>query len=461
MILRIMKTSYLAKILFFVLSSLSFAHEDEHSAAEYARAFDRLYERALKEVFTGQEELARIPEAELGYLLYGKEKLPFKRSAVLGLLADVLAVDDAQRKLFCSGQCANCPCGHQPEEVKKTWKKTLLAWASAPLSLFKEVAQDPAGFLLAPSVRLTREYGALTFATIVVTQVSWEALESVLSWAMGTGGAHFYCVAFNIALMSFVQTANSSVKMSCSLPHKEGFFKRLGSATKNFVYGLRYPRSLAKFYLSKIQGVNYLSKRKDFEEYNAPADSALRDTLYGNGFFAVDAAQAKFKERTSPLNPSVFRSLSWGEDWKNLAEAKDAKERWVIWKLHISALEVFGKLVQKQADEKRKKVKGLPRWGLKPYLRLHFELGNWLSRLRKLQSQGLILALGPDGDNLEKWQGLAEAEKELFAQIRLLSDNLNEADRDFERPSFQDFDQKLKDATKAQRCEDEVLASAA
>ena len=49
--------------------------------------------------------------------------------------------------------------------------------------------------------------GAAALVVIGVTQVAWESLETAISWAVGAGGAHAYCVVFNIALLKAVDNA--------------------------------------------------------------------------------------------------------------------------------------------------------------------------------------------------------------------------------------------------------------
>ena len=54
--------------------------------------------------------------------------------------------------------------------------------------------------------KLLHSRGAGSLVVIATTQIAWEVLESAVSWAIGAGGAHAYCVAFNIALLRTVDS---------------------------------------------------------------------------------------------------------------------------------------------------------------------------------------------------------------------------------------------------------------
>ena len=52
--------------------------------------------------------------------------------------------------------------------------------------------------------KLIHSRGPGAFVVIATTQIAWEIVETAVSWAIGAGGAHAYCVVFNIALLRAV-----------------------------------------------------------------------------------------------------------------------------------------------------------------------------------------------------------------------------------------------------------------
>ena len=51
--------------------------------------------------------------------------------------------------------------------------------------------------------------GPASLIVIAVTQIAWESVETAVSWAIGAGGAHAYCVVFNIALLKLVDNSKA------------------------------------------------------------------------------------------------------------------------------------------------------------------------------------------------------------------------------------------------------------
>ena len=79
--------------------------------------------------------------------------------------------------------------------------------AKTPYIFFKDLMLNLPTELRHLSLILPKYFysrGPAALAVITVTQVAWEALESAISWSIGAGGAHAYCMTFNIAMLRFV-----------------------------------------------------------------------------------------------------------------------------------------------------------------------------------------------------------------------------------------------------------------
>lgn len=402
------KKLFLLLILFFNVK-IKADEAQEHSTQDFLKAFDSLYASALNNVFQDENSLKELDDNQKAFIIFGKQRLEINRSAILKLTSYVLNLEKSQLKLFCKKTCPHCRC-HESKMKHSKWPIRIMKWALSPLSLVKDIFQDPIALAIAPSIRLTREYGALTFSTIVLSQISWEIIESMASIAIGAGGAHLYCVAFNIALMSIVKSASSSLGILTKFPYQDSIFKRLSLALKNLAWGLRYTGSIKKNILVLRNGIYSLRKRDEHRKYNSDPTSINQRVFEESGLFAAEIVSS---ENIYPSKPTQ----NWSHDWNNIAHSSNELEKWVLLKIHIQGLESMGILARETANSRRKEKN----WSNYEYLKFHSQLGRWFSEVKNLETQAIIELQHAEG--IQKWaiiNGLAEAERLLFLEINKL-----------------------------------------
>ncbi|MBP7845495.1 MAG: hypothetical protein KA116_11865 [Proteobacteria bacterium] len=387
------------------------AHENSSpTTQEFLKAFDRLHTAALNNVFQDNDTSKPSNEDQKAYLVFGSHRLNINKSGILKLTTHVLNLEKQQLELICKTSCPHCQC-HNLKIKKSKWPSRLYNWALAPLSLVQDIFKDPIAFALAPSIRLTREYGALTFSTIVLSQITWEIIESMASFAIGAGGAHIYCVAFNIALMSIVKSASSSLGILTKTPYNDSILKRLIIALKNLAWGLRYTGSLTKNVLIERNGIFSIRKRKDHRKFNNYSSTISSQALEESGLFAAEVASVE------SINNSSNDLKSWSSDWNIIANTPNELEKWVLLKIHIQGLESIGVIARNTANVYRKEHT----WSNFEFLKFHSQLGRWLAEVKNLNIQAVLELQNSNG--IQSWaviNGLAEAERMLLLEIQKL-----------------------------------------
>ncbi len=387
------------------------AHESSSpTTQEFLKAFDRLHNAALNNVFPETDNSKASNEDSKAYLVFGSQKLNIKQSGILKLTTHILNLEKRQLDIICTTTCPHCQC-HNLKIKKSSWPARLFKWALSPLSLVQDIFKDPIAFALAPSIRLTREYGALTFSTIVLSQITWEIIESMASFAIGAGGAHIYCVAFNIALMSIVKSASSSLGILTQRPFNEAILKRLSLALKNLAWGLRYTGSISKKVLIERNGIFSLRNRKDHRKFNRDSSTISSQALEESGLFAAEVASVE------NINDSPNELKAWSNDWNSITKTPDELEKWILLKLHIQGLESMGVIARNTANTYRKEHG----WSHSEYLKFHSQLGRWLAEVKNLNIRALLELQHAIG--IQSWaviNGLAEAERILLLEIQKL-----------------------------------------
>ena len=111
------------------------------------------------------------------------------------------------------------------EEVKESifsfLKRKTINLAKSPFIFFHDLIKNLPENLAHLKLALPKYYYSRGYASLIViavTQVAWETVETAVSWAIGAGGAHAYCVVFNIALLKLVD--NSKAFLILFLPEE-------------------------------------------------------------------------------------------------------------------------------------------------------------------------------------------------------------------------------------------------
>ena len=102
------------------------------------------------------------------------------------------------------------------EEVKESifnfLKRKTINLAKSPFIFFHDLIKHLPENLAHLKLALPKYYysrGPASLIVIAVTQIAWESVETAVSWAIGAGGAHAYCVVFNIALLKLVDNSKA------------------------------------------------------------------------------------------------------------------------------------------------------------------------------------------------------------------------------------------------------------
>ena len=93
------------------------------------------------------------------------------------------------------------------ESIFRYLSRKTIDFAKVPIDFFKNIVlnfPEESRHLSLELPKLIQSRGMGAFVVIATTQIAWEVVETAVSWAIGAGGAHAYCVVFNIALLRTV-----------------------------------------------------------------------------------------------------------------------------------------------------------------------------------------------------------------------------------------------------------------
>ncbi|NCN26557.1 hypothetical protein GW915_03195 [bacterium] len=165
--------------------------------------------------------------------------------------------------------------------------------------------------LAGASASMIYEHGPLLFAVIAVSQVSWELLESVVSVAVGAGGAHVACTIFNAALLATATSANRTLKLMRSFPEQLSYRQKMGSAFISLLRALKAGFAFNKVLVQLGTGGRFVSAsgfEKMLEEKGLELSSE-EDFFVDEHFVAPVWAQFHQIPRESSKSSSVKEDL--------------------------------------------------------------------------------------------------------------------------------------------------------
>tara|TARA_B100000925_G_scaffold286847_1_gene265183 strand:- start:2125 stop:3387 length:1263 start_codon:yes stop_codon:yes gene_type:complete len=134
-----------------------------------------------------------------------------------------------------------------------------------PYLFFKDLVLNLPEHMSNLSLTLPKYYhsrGPTALVVIGVTQVAWETLETAISWAIGAGGAHAYCVVFNIALLKAVDNAKGLFSFLTARGTKMSALERL----RLFVLALKRDWRDGKGILKTLKKSNRTLKIESLKE---------------------------------------------------------------------------------------------------------------------------------------------------------------------------------------------------
>jgi len=186
----------------FLLSSSLFSHDPNSLTLTESK---ELLEQAINKLKPESLVKTSAESSSTLELNYKGQKIYLDRSIMLRALSDIykeISVDLTSEQKIIFEQTK--------QSIFSYLSQKTITIAKTPFLFFKDLIFHLPEHLTNLKLALPKYYhsrGAAALVVIGVTQVAWESLETAISWAIGAGGAHAYCVVFNIALLKAVDNA--------------------------------------------------------------------------------------------------------------------------------------------------------------------------------------------------------------------------------------------------------------
>ena len=176
--------------------------------------------------------------------------------------------------------------------------------AKTPFLFFKNIIfnfPEESRHLSLELPKLIESRGLGAFVVIATTQVAWEVIETAVSWAIGAGGAHAYCVVFNIALLRTVDNFRHVGQYLLSTGLNVSFRTRLRalivSIKRDWVLGKRALKSLPEKSRINEKYVQELFSSLSLNRRVTDSNNRLIDSLISEDFKLIGDQNINSKER--------------------------------------------------------------------------------------------------------------------------------------------------------------------
>lgn len=265
--------------LFYILliSSLSFSvfsHDIEGNSFEESK---EIIEVTIKNLRPENLVVDKASSENKLKVLYRGEIVYLDRSVML----------DALTKIYGEMSTALTPeekivLNEMKETIFSMMKRKSIDLAKGPFIFFHDLIKHLPENLQHLKLSLPKYYysrGPASLIVIAVTQIAWETVETAVSWAIGAGGAHAYCVVFNIALLKLVDNSKSFFDYLLAKGTNLSTMNRV----RIFTLSILRDWKDGKGSLAQLREIERASKNENmkevFKQYGADRSRNLKDSV--------------------------------------------------------------------------------------------------------------------------------------------------------------------------------------